>query len=176
MIFEAAHQMALLPFLALLLVSKRDAAYWWLAGAFGVSWVADSLAHVADPAVVSAIYPITQASLAAAVILHRQEAIAVVFLLTVVGLIALLGFGTEHPDILLHVVAWGMIAGIAWQEQLGPLRNPLLAYFGLGTLAWVWYAFMPGWESWIAYQSTRLLGLLLFTRVIWRGKPSLVLA
>ena len=156
--------MALVPlaWLGLLTAAgqSRDAAWWWLAGAFAVSWVADTAAHWADPARVSLVYPVTQTALVGAVLLERRAAGLLTALLVTVGLVAAWIGGL---DVLLRTVAWGAIVGIVWDRPaLGRLRVALLVSFGLGLVAWWGYAVAPGWTSWGVYQSVRAAGLLLF--------------
>lgn len=167
MIFEVAHQMGLLPliWLAFLHWRGRDPglAWWWLAGAFAVSWLADTAAHWMAPLLVSPVYLVSQASVVGFVFLVRRDAITLVVALVVVGLGAVFWRGVEAPDVLFHTVAWLSIIGIVYPlRQLGRLRTSLLVYFGLGLLAWMLYAVSPGWFFWLAYQSTRLIGILLF--------------
>lgn len=165
MVFEVAHQMALLPLLWLgwlhVRGEKRDVAWWWLVGIFFVSWLADTAAHWADPWVVSPIYLVTQAGIVGLVFYSRRDATVLAVVLTVAGLAALVWRRT--PDLFLHTVAWGSAAGIVFQlPQLGRLRTSLLVTFGAGLIAWYGYALWPGWTSYLIYQSTRLLGIAVF--------------
>lgn len=167
MIFEFAHHMGAVPlvWLGLLRLRGRDpgVAWWYLAGAFFASWLADTAAHWVDPRVASPLYLITQSAIVGAVFLDRREAVVLLGALVGAALVTTFGIGFEGPDVLLHTVAWGSTAGIVWGlPQIGRLRTSLLVTFGLGLLAWYGYALRPGWASWGIYQSTRLLGILLF--------------
>lgn len=172
--------MVLLPLLALLVLSRkgenRDEGLWWLALAMSISWLADLAAIWNDPYMIGAVYPLSQTVLVAAVVLHRQEALGVLALLFVTAFIALMWQGAELPSVFFRIVAWGYLTGILYRENIGPLRIPLLIYFGFGLVAWIGYSLEPGWSSYLTYQGVRLVGLLLLTRVVWRGAPRLVLA
>lgn len=141
-----------------------DLAYWWLAGAFAVSWVADSAAHVASPWAVSLLYPITQAALVGFVLLDTdRERVGLVLTLAAVAIVAVAWRGVEQPDVLLHTAAWLSVAGIVVDRRyLGRMRVALLVYFGVGCACWWAYVIAPGWTSWSALQLSRALGLALF--------------
>jgi hypothetical protein len=163
-IFELAHHMALLPLVWLAWLAawedRRGAEWWWLAGAFFVSWLADSAAHVADPWLVSLVYPVSQAAIVGAVLLEREEAALFVGSLVTVGVVAVLWRGVGTPDVLVHTVAWASIALVAFDRAaLGRLRLALLVAFGFGWLAWLGYTVTPGWPSWLCYQGVRALGI-----------------
>lgn len=167
MIFEVAHWMGLAPlvWLALLRVRGRSIGveWYWLAGVFAVSWLADTAAHWGNSWLVGLAYPVSQAAIVGLVLLSRREGLTLIITLVIVGVVDVLWFGIESPDILLRTVAWGAISVIAYRfHQLGRLRASLLAAFYFGLLAWIAYVIWPGWTSWSLYQSTRLLGILLF--------------
>lgn len=167
MIFEIVHQMALLPFLWLAWLhfrgERRDVAWWWLAGAFFVSWLADTAAHWMAPFLVSPVYLVSQASIIGFVFLSRRKALTLIVVLVAVGIAAILWRGVDSPDVLFHTVAWLSVVGIVYPlRQLGRLRYSLLIYYGAGWLCWLGYAINPGWFSWSGYQLTRLLGIAMF--------------
>lgn len=150
--------------------------YWLLAFAFAVSFVADSVAHVADPLTVSIVYPVTQGGLAG-VALFGVGKDALVFLGTLVwaGLLAVLWQDTPHPDVLLATVAFLTVALVAfgnWKLD-DRLRPALVVYFGVGWLAWCAFAAWPSWNTYALYQTTRLAGILLFCRAVWSPGPQL---
>jgi len=151
--------LAWLPFTA----KRREAAWWWLAATFGVSFLADTAAHWADPFVVGLIYPISQATLIGAVLLSKRDAVNLLVGLTALGIVAAVLHGWHGPDVIVRIAAWGAVTWIVWQRwELGRLRASLLVSFGLGLACWLVYAMWPGWASWGTYQSVRLLGYLLF--------------
>jgi len=162
--FGIAHHMALLPLVCLPFTSKRrEAAWWWLAAAFGVSWIADSLAHVVSPDMIGNLYPVSQAAIIGAVFLTRRDAWRFFALLGVTSIAMVLLGGSTGRDVILRAVAWGGVVWIVWPRwELGRLRASLLVSFGLGLACWLAYAKWPGWASWGTYQSIRLLGYLLF--------------
>lgn len=167
MIFELAHLLGAVPILWLALMQlwgeKRGAAWWWLAGAFAVGWGADTLAHWASPWLASTVYLVSQAGIIGAVLLARREAVLLAAVLVGIAVLAILWRGVEGPDLLLHTVAMGSVAGIVWDRKvLGLLRMAFLVRFGVGLLIWWAYGLYPGWTTWGAYQSVRLAGVLLF--------------
>lgn len=179
--FGVAHHMGLVPLVWLLLLSWRGrnlgAAWFWLSGAFAVSWLADTAAHWTDSHMISVVYPVSQAAIVGFVFLSRREALAFIIALLVVGIADVFWKGVSGPDILLRTVAWLSVVGILWQlKQLQRLRTALLVYFGLGWLCWMGYAIWPGWRSWSAYQITRLVGILLFCFAATSPLPQLKLS
>jgi hypothetical protein len=175
---ELAAEMGLIPlvFLAVRQVrgQRAGAAWWWLALAFAVSWLADTAALFVDPDLVGNLYPVTQAALVGAVLLDRLDAMRLAVALVIVGVVAVLWHGPLGIDVLLRTVAWGSVAWIAWERPaLGRLRDCLVVAFGAGLVAWWWYAFAPGWWSWGVYQGVRLLGILLFCGAAARPAPQL---
>lgn len=166
-ISEAAHEMAALPIVWLGWLHFRGRepgiAWWWLAGAFFVSWLADTAAHFANPWLGSQVYPVSQAALIGAVFLARRDVTLLIVTLAVVGLVDVFWFGVGDFDIFLRTVAWLSIVGIVYPLwPLGRLRGSLLVSFGIGWLCWLGYAIDPGWTTWSAYQLTRLAGIVLF--------------
>jgi hypothetical protein len=179
---EVAHQMAVLPLATLAAVRlrghRRDAAWWWLALAFGVSWIADTVADVVpmgDRAIVSLVYPISQASLVAAVLISRANAIILVGVLVLAGIAVVIQHGATGPDVALRSVAWLFVAGIARvrKELPVPLRASLFVYFCLGWVAWLVHVQWLIVETWYPYQAVRLLGLLLFCWAVIETGPHL---
>lgn len=169
--------MALIPLLWLALRGERRAEWWWLAGAFGVSWLADTTAlWWANPWLVNAVYPVSQAGIVGAVLLARQEARLFVGLLVVVGILTVLTEGLTGPDILLETVSAGGVVVIVWPRPLGRLRLALLVAFGGGWLAWMGYLLDPGWLWWSVYQLLRAVGYGLFCWASLRPGPVLRLA
>ena len=163
---ETATAIGLLPLAWLsfrhALGKSTPSALWWIAAAFGVSWLADTLASWANPAVISIVYPVSQAGVIGLVLLQRRDAQRFLALMVAVAVVSILWQGVTAPDVLLRSVAWGGVVGMAVHSTFGRLRWALAVYFGLGLIAWVWYAALPGWPSWLGYQGTRLAGLLAF--------------
>jgi len=175
---EVAAEMGLVPlaWLAWLHVTarRRDPAWWWLAGAFGVSWLADLFALWVDPWFIGTIYPVSQAGIIGAVFLSRQDAIRFALVLVGIAGASIVLRGGEGPDVLLRTVAMLGVAGIVWDRwSLGRLRTALLVYFGLGLVAWWWYVGWPGWPSWLVYQGTRAVGIAFFCAASLRPAPDL---
>jgi hypothetical protein len=180
MLPEVTHWMALVPlaFLAWrhVTVTRSDAAYWWLALAFSVSWLADTAAHWVSPDLVGNLYPQLQAALIAAVFLQRREAWFVTVSLAAVSLVIVALDGAAGFDVLLRSVAFATVCGVVLDRwALGPLRTALLVYFGAGLIAWYAYAAWPSWATWGVYQSMRALGLVLFCLAARDPRPKLVI-
>lgn len=152
---------------------KRDAAWWWVAAALSISWIADWTIHIGvSPWLASAVYPVTQAALIGAVFLPRRDAQSFVAVLVLVGLMAVLWNGTDGPDRFLHTVAWLSVVGIVGHRP-SPLRPVVPIAFACLWLAWLGYALAPGWPSWLLFQGVRLGGLVAFCWIAW--KPPLAL-
>lgn len=149
--------------------------WWWLAAAFGVSWLADTAAMWVDPWLVSLVYPVSQSAIVGAVLLDRREAIRFTLTLMAVGVVAVLWRGVGQPDVLLRTVAWLTVAGLA-VERREPVRSVLLIAFGAGWLAWMGYATWPGWPSYLIYQAVRATGIAAFCWAAMRTTPQLSLA
>jgi len=183
---ELAHQMGLVPLAVLcgldLRGERRDVRWWWLAGMFGVSWLADTSAHYGWlPAVTaSTFYPLVQAVIAGFVLLPWRPALAfnaivlavAVFLFGFVGVPGMPGVGA--PDIEFRAVAWIAIVYLVTDDAwLGPIRTAVLLTFGLGLVAWILHARTMSLATWYPYQLVRLAGLLVFARAALIGQPAL---
>lgn len=136
---------------------RIEPAWWWMAAAFGVSFVADALSLVVGHTVVSQVYPVAQAALFLAVLVERPAALYWIGgLLAVAGasLAYRLGEGLELP---LHAVAWLAVAVTA-VLSLRPslLRNTLGAGFAALTLAWAWFYREPTFAAWGTFQAVRV--------------------
>lgn len=166
--------MALLPALWLALRMDRRTEWWWLAGAFGVSWLADLAALFSHaPWLISTVYPVSQAAIVIAVLADREEALVYTWLLVLVGIVSVLAEGVTGPTLLLETVAAASVVSVVWPLPLGKLRICLLVAFGGGLLAWIGYVIAPGWTSWLVYQSVRAVSLLLFCWASWKPHPML---
>lgn len=163
-----AYALGIIPLLwlsAMALEGDRfDASWWWLAGAFGVSFLADSAALCGvRPDLVGNAFPIVQASIIGMVLMNRRAAGNLVGALMVIGLLAVQIQGAAGIDVILSTVAFGAVSIMVWprRELLG-LRDSLLMTFGVGLVAWWGYAAWPGWLSWGLYQFARACGTGLF--------------
>ncbi len=168
--------MALIPFLWLLGRRETRTEWWWLAGIFLVSWLADTVSHWTGTWFVSAVYPVSQAAIVGAVFLDRREALQFTGALVVLGLVSVLTHGVSTPEVLLHTVAWLGAAGVVAFLPLGRLRVALLVLFAGGWLAYLGYVLQPGWPSWLRYQEVRALSIGLFCWAQWKPHPILRLA
>ena len=164
---EIAHWMALWPLCMLVVMhvhgERKDRAWWWLAGAFAVSFIADSLAHFLDPWVISLAYPMSQAALVGAVFLSKREALSLLVLLCCATTVAILAKGVQGPDVILSSTANGAVCWMVWDRwELGRLRTALLVSFGAVGLAWLCFSLWQVVPVWYGYQALRLVGLFLF--------------
>lgn len=173
-IFETATTIGAVPLLWMAYLRlrgyTRDTAYWWLAVALGISYLADTLGFF-RPWLASVVYPVSQASLIGAVFLSRPQAVGYLMGLTLVGLLAAWITLASGPDILLHAVAWLTVAGIAQRQAKGKLQASLLVTFGLGWALWMLYVAWPGWWTWGGYQACRGVGTGLFCWAAWKPAP-----
>lgn len=136
--------------------------WWWLAAAFGVSWIADGAAlYHSDPWLPVAIYPVSQAGIIVALLAARREAQALIGLLMLAGFVTILWEGVTGPTLFLDAIAAGVVVSVVW-SQPKPLRALLLYAFGVGLLAWVGYTLSPGWLSWGLYQAVRAVSVGMF--------------
>jgi hypothetical protein len=153
-----------------------DRAWWWLACAFLVSWMADNATRWTGHPMVSVTYPLLQAGIIVSVFLFRGDAIKMVIVLMMAGVADILWNGVQSPDILLRTVAWLSVVGVIYPlGQLGRLRASLLVYFGIGWACWMLYVAWPGWTSWSLYQLSRLVGIILFCWAASHPEPHLKL-
>lgn len=173
--------MALVPLLWLVGLHHagrgRGVEWWWLAAAYGISWVADWVAHRYGGFPISPLYLVTQTGIFALVLLPRRQALWFLGLLVTIGGIAFLTHPLGTPDWLVHTVAWlGLVGCVYPLKALGKLRLAVLVSFGLGWFAWMSYVLAPGWSSWLAYQGVRAVGIGLFCWAAWNPEPKLRLA
>ena len=162
--------MALLPLAWLVWRQVRghrsELSWWLLAGAFGVSWIADTAAHVLSRDynwVPSLTYPVLQTAVIAFVLLPRRTAAAFATCLIAVALIVILADGAEAPDLVLRSVAWLSIIAMVWLVEMPTrLRACLIVSFGVGLALWMAVLRWPIAATWYVYQINRLIGLLLF--------------
>ena len=173
--FEVAHAVGAVPIAVLVALRvrgvRRASAWWILAAAFAVSFVADSLAHWVSPPLISQVYPVTQAGLFALVLAPASVAVPVVGLALAAAGASITWREAAGLDLLLHAVAWGSTALLAWRYVVpGALRTALLVGFGGGLVAWAGFVLDPGWFWWLAYQVTRALAAGWFAVAVWQAR------
>lgn len=151
-----------------------DASYWWLAIAFAISVVSDtaSLFERVDRTLASLVYPVAQSGLiGAALLLRRSTAILFVAALAAGAALAVSTWTPGRYDLAFRAVAWACLCGIAW--HIPRFRASLLVYFGLGIIAWAALLASSGWPTYLAYQGTRVLGIVLFCAATRSSVPTL---
>lgn len=172
---EVTHHMALVPLLWLGVLAyygqRRSPAWWALALVLSVSWLADTAAHWVNPWLVSAIYPMAQAVLLAAVLVPNPGVWRFAGIVAAVGGLAFASRGIVQPDVFLHTVAWAGLLVVAWPQR--PLRPTVVATFGVGWIGWLLYSIAPTWETWGLYQGIRAFGIGL---LCWATAPQLARA
>jgi len=136
--------------------------WWFVAAAFGVSWLADSAAHFVNPWLIAAVYPVSQVGIIAIAFAPPRHAYAFIGLLVVAAFVAVLWEGTTGPDLFLETIAAGVAVSVIWVTPPSPLRLTLLVAFGVGWIAGMGYALWPGWSSWYVYQGVRAMSLGMF--------------
>ena len=157
-----------------LCLRPKERAYWWLALAYLVSWVADWGWHAGLPQfVVSASYPVLQAALVGFVFLGRWHSEQFLALLVVTALAAVV-LWTQNT-LALRTVAWLGVCAIVLDLPASPLRTALLVTFGGGWLGWVAYELAPSAAAWLAYRLTWLTGEALFCWAVSKPSPRLEL-
>lgn len=173
---EIAHLMGLGPLGFLALRKETRPEYRWLAAAFALSFVSDSLAHVGNPWLWSAIYPVGQAALVAAVVAPRLYAQWFLGALVVVGVLSVALLGLRDSTVPLRIFAWGWLCGVLWPLPLGRLRLALLVSFGGGLLGWLGFLLWPIEPMWALNQGIRAAGIGLFCWASMDPRPRLRLA
>jgi hypothetical protein len=157
---------------------RLDASWWWIAGAFGISWLADVTSeHLPNEYrwAISLAYPVSQTALIGRVFMPRRFALVFLASLVTLGIIAAVWNGASEPDLMLRSVAWLSIVAMVWLVEMPTrLRVCLLVYFGLGLAAWMAHLRWVQWArahpllvhgpapTMYVYQAVRLVGLLLF--------------
>jgi hypothetical protein len=164
--------MGLLPLGWCLIHRERRVLWWWIAGAFAISWLADAATLVGYPTWVPAsIYPVGQAGLLAVVLAQRPA--PWLGLLMVAGIVGVYWEGVTGPTLILDTIAAGVVVRVAWSLTYVPLRLTLLMAFWVGGIAWIGYVLWPGWTSWGLYQGIRAASLGMFC---WAQRPMVQLA
>jgi hypothetical protein len=168
--------MALLPLGWVAIHRERRVEWWWLAGMFAVSWLADAATIWSYPTWVPVtVYPMSQAALAIAVIEPRPRATLFVGVLALATVLTVLIEGVQGPTLFLETVAAGLVVGIVWPMPLGRLRVMLLTAFGLGWVAWVGYVLDPSFGTWGVVQAVRAVSIGMFCWAT-QSRPALRLA
>lgn len=160
--FDLLALIGLVPLLWLALV-KRGAgpSWWWMAGAFGVSVLADAFGRVSSEwaRYASQTYPVLQSGLFLGILLPRKYAEWTIAAILVAASVSIVGRNAEGLDVLMRVVAFGSVGGVAWMLPKGAFRTALLVYFGGGAVAWCGYVLAPGWTSYALLQAARVVGI-----------------
>ena len=134
-----------------------DAAYGWLALAFAVSFVADVVGLLGYGLLSSQVYLVSQAALFAAVLIPSRPVLEwAVWVLLFTASLSVVARQGEGLDVLLHVVAFASVSGLAWMLGAGRLRLVLGVGFAALAVAWCGYAYAPSLATWGGYQVTRL--------------------
>lgn len=170
----SAQCLGLVPALTLLTLRRAGrvvpSAWWWMAWAFAVSFVADAASLVLTHPLVSQTYPVTQAALFLLILLPQAEAVAVIGGLLAVAAGSLWLRQGEGLDFPLHAVAWGSIAVAAWHVlRPGWLRAALGMGFAALVVAWAGYVAVPGWWTWGGFQMVRAMQAAAFAVAAWQG-------
>ncbi len=170
--------MAVVPLVCLALTGqRRDLAWWWLAGSFFVSWLADTAADILPHEygwVPSLVYPVSQSAIIGAVLLPRRHAEYLLIVL-VLACAAVTVFSGVGPEIALRALAWLSVVWIIWRRQELPqrLRVALTVYYGLGWCLWVVHVRWLVVATYYPYQINRLIGILLFCWATLQVTPRL---
>lgn len=166
---EVAHWSGLVPFAVLvaLLAVKREVpvAYWWVAGGLGVSVLGDQMQMALGGTFDHTFYYVP-VQIGLVLCAFRDDVLdkIQVFVLCLIGGYVSIQTEPGPSERLVTIVGGSTIVALAWKKNI--LRGPLLAYFGLGTLAYLWAIQMIGSEAilprWYAYQGCRWLAFALF--------------
>lgn len=162
--------LGLIPLAVVALRRPKGSAWWYLAGAFAVSFVADMAGRFGYGFIGSQTYPVLQVGIIALVIAPRPVAIGAIGLIALASAVSLGYRDAKGLDYLLHAVAWGSTALLAYRYLMpGALRTALLVGFGGGLVAWTGFVIDPGWFYWFALQTTRALAAGWFCVAAWQA-------
>jgi hypothetical protein len=171
-----AHQLEIVPLLGVLIVRPKERSWYWLGLVYAVSWLADWPWYFGVQwTYASAVYPIVQSALVAAVLMTRRGALEWLVALTALGLFARAIQPPEQPEWLVHLVAWSAIA-LMVSDAAVPFRRALRVTFGLGLLGWLGYVAFPGAVTWLVYKAIWTLGEGLFCWALVRPQASVRVA
>lgn len=135
----------------------RPAAWWWVAAALAVSFVADVAGAAGLTPYASQVYPVLQAALIALVLVERPAFVGYVALLLFTAALSIVWRGAGGYDVLLRFAAHGGVALIAWAVLPESLIRWVLALGFAGMLAaWLYFTVEPGWAGWGTLQTARL--------------------
>lgn len=169
--YEIAHQIALLPIAAVLLRgwSRVPESHRWMAAAFAVSWVWDSVIGWAGGGWETAfLFLPLQIGLAIAAFRPEWllEALVVLY-----GL-SLAGMWVGPPDIAVSVLGSGAVLWLAFRTRA--LRWTTGLYFGVGTLAYLAMIAVPEdafMRAWYGYQGARGAAFGVFIAGLYTQRP-----
>ena len=165
-----ATALGLVPLLAVAVRRPKGSAWWWLAAAFGVSFVADVGALALGHGLTSQVYPVAQSGIFALVLAPASVAVPVIGLALAAAGASITWREAAGLDFLLHAVAWGSTAVLAYRYVIpGALRTSLLVGFGGGLGAWAGFVLESGWFWWLSYQVTRALAAGWFCAAVWQA-------
>lgn len=168
MIYEALHQSALFPLVALFIWGRKLGAPYWLLGvSFFVSWIGDSMADLGGRSwALSYAWIPFQIGFALWAFLDTLAQKAMAFWAVLAVALASVMLTGPDPELLLTMTGSLAIMVLA----RGRLAFPTWIYFGFGTTAYVFMAlrrhepgFMP---AWIAYQGCRVAAYVMFAAVV----------
>lgn len=174
MIAEIAHQMALVPILAMMLIGlsgkSLSRTYWLLALAFSVSWFGDSLSYASGGAWYWT-YLWMPLQLWLICLAFMRDPLNRVSSLGALIFLAALSWAVSGPgpDILLTV------AGSIWIILLaeGRMAPAIHIYFGLGTVAYLSMVVAPDSHvllAWYVHQVSRMIAYAIFLGVAFRSR------
>lgn len=167
-VHEVAHQMSLLPIVAVLAAAcfgrRVPAPVWLLACAFGVSWLGDSLQNYLGGAFKAnyAWLPLQFCFAYAAVLHGKKERDLVLFAVLAVAALSFTA-SFPRPEFLLNTAgSIGLLLYTGTRSHY--LTAPVWLHFGLGTCAYLMMAGRIGGlgfgEAWWAYQACRLAAIV----------------
>lgn len=174
-VFEVAHQMDLLPILAVFYLGRRRLAEpvaWLLACAWLVSWFGSSLQHFSGGEWWTSYLWLPVQFALAFMAFGLVPIVAVAVAVTLGALSALVS--APGPDVFMSVTCSALLVAMLLMER-GPYVLPAALYFGLGTVCYVLMVERTGesiMPAWYAYQGSRALAYLAFLAVVIRRRKS----
>lgn len=165
-ITEMTHQLALVPAATVLVrgPTRMPPAFIYLAMAFAVSWVGDSLAGMMGGSW-AAFYGWVPVQIILALFAvevdRRKRWLAIPPIAALIPLS--IHFSFPGPEVL--IMTLGSVALVVMAK--GPLRWPVLIYFGIGTALYVPMVMGTDFmQFWYGYQASRLGSILVFVALV----------
>lgn len=175
MLPEVAHQAALMPVLALIIilglgkVPSLDQGL--LTTALGMSWIGDSqTSAIGGGFEYGHLWAPAQIALAYAAVVENWKFGRVLLVGALCVLVLTVSYLNVDPGVLLWPLGG---IGLVILGRKSPVRVPIFVYFGVGTIAFVFMIWEPGPDRWLPYQACRIAALAALCIIILAPRKEL---